>query len=94
MGRPGPGGHATWTDPGTGREHRADTETCGHCNRIWIVRATTGEGSPGGFCRLCMRAVCDVCERRGKCVPFERRLEAMEAKDAFGRAFDLLRGAG
>jgi hypothetical protein len=41
-----------------------------------------------------MRAVCDVCERRGKCVPFERRLEAMEAKDAFGRAFDLLRGAG
>lgn len=59
---------------------------------MWITRATDGTETLGGFCRLCMQAVCETCEKAGKCVPFEKRLELMERRDAFGRAFDAMRG--
>lgn len=62
-------------EPGVVEE--ADTLTCCHCGHIWAVKP--GSGTSRGWCMRCQaptcgRPECDVC------VPYERRLEAAEAR--------------
>lgn len=64
-----------------------DTFTCAHCNNIVIV---PNKGTPpGGFCQLCNKLVCDACSTKG-CIPFEKKLEEMEARDRFHRSIAYL----
>lgn len=35
---------------------------------------------PGAFCRGCMKPICLTCEKDGRCIPFMRRIEQMEAR--------------
>lgn len=67
-----------------GKTHEVDTVTCSHCNAIHRVT----RDDPGGFCRLCMRPTCTRCGMRGACMPFERRLEKLEARDRFRRTLE------
>ena len=75
-----------------------DTATCGHCNRIILIKAGTGATTylipqvhgpdreePGAMCRVCMRTVCLHCHADGRCTPLERRIEEMEARGRFLR---------
>lgn len=55
-----------------------DTLTCSHCNGVFIMPPKPAPPT-GGFCRLCMKAVCEQCVGNG-CVPFERRMEVAEKK--------------
>lgn len=94
----GPSGYATITDPDHPLVER-DTVTCAHCQRIVFVKPATAATvylildpqtriwteQPGAFCRSCMRPVCLPCEAAGRCVPWERAFEAMEAKDRLVR---------
>ena len=72
-------GYAVWGSPG-GAVEKADTLTCRHCNTVSLLRGKTKADDLGGFCRMCMGHICGPCADQGSCVPFERRLEAMERR--------------
>lgn len=89
-------GYATILSPDESVEF--DTIRCGHCQAVVRVKPGTAttvylvcdrhgrwheEG--GGFCRVCMTAVCLPCVDAGRCLPWERQLEMSEAKDRLRR---------
>lgn len=65
-----------------------DSFTCGHCNRIVLVRPKQNAADVGGFCRCCTKLICGPCVDDGRCTPLEKRLEAAE------RRADTLRSYG
>jgi len=65
-------------DPAAPVAREWDTITCYHCNKIVRVKK-----DPGGFCRICMKALCGPCADLGKCTPFEAKLEAYEKRMRF-----------
>jgi hypothetical protein len=73
-------GYATLVGPGY--QYEADTVTCCHCNSAWYVRSSNPaiKADPGGWCRMCMKAICPKCADKGGCKPFLRKLEEYEAK--------------
>lgn len=89
-------GYATIVDPDHPLVER-DTCTCGHCQRViftkpntaatvYLVldrRTLTWREEAGAFCRVCMRPVCLACHAEGRCTPWERKLEASEARERF-----------
>lgn len=77
-----PGGCATWTGE---QVVECDTFTCAHCNTVVFVPPRAAPAESGGFCRLCMKLICGPCSDHG-CTPFEKKLEAMEAREAWRRA--------
>jgi hypothetical protein len=79
-----PGGYALWVDPDAPTKER-DTFTCAHCNGVVVVHPRP-KPPPGGFCRMCMKSICDGCCDVGSCTPFERKLDAMERRDRLLRA--------
>jgi hypothetical protein len=79
-----PGGYATFTSEDGVRE--MDTFTCAHCQKIVHVKPKASPDELGGFCRNCMKPVCPSCASKG-CTPFEKRLEAWEAKDRARRSY-------
>jgi hypothetical protein len=96
-----PQGYGLLLDPGSDVPLlERDTITCGHCQRIVHVKPGTGATTylifhppswawreeAGAACRVCMRPVCLACHDLGTCTPWERQLEAMEAKDRLVRA--------
>lgn len=72
---------------GDGPDIERDTFSCAHCNAVVVVEPLT---IPEGFCLACQKHVCDPCKailaRTQKCVPFERRLEAVERRAQLLRA--------
>lgn len=80
-------GYARTTGPGGVEEH--ETFTCGHCQRIVHVPPRAAPASLGGVCKLCMRLVCPSCNARGKCDPFERKLEREEARERSRRSMGV-----
>ncbi len=79
------GGQVTYTNR-DGSIEEMDTFTCGHGNEIVKVRPGQDPTTAGGFCRMCMKHICDRCAATGTCAPFERKLEEMESKARFHRA--------
>lgn len=61
-------------------EMEIDTITCGHCNRIVHIPPKKDAADIGGLCKMCMQMICPTCVDKGVCVPFEKKLEAQEAK--------------
>jgi hypothetical protein len=92
-------GYATIVDPDA-PVREFDTAQCGHCQKVIFVKAGSGGTTyliptgtpgrfleePGAFCRCCMRSVCLPCHAHGGCAPFERQLEASEARDRLRRS--------
>jgi len=92
-------GYATVVDPDHPTVER-DTITCGHCQRVIVVKPGTAstvylifnrarwqwEEEAGAFCRVCMSPICLPCCDAGRCTPWERKLEASEAKDRLRRS--------
>src|ERR1700680_2968789 len=58
-------------------EETAHTLQCPHCNSHFISRQ--GSGARRGFCTNCMAVTCGnpTCDA---CVPFEKKMEQLEAK--------------
>lgn len=69
--------------------YESDTATCAHCNYVWVVRSSKGtDADPGGWCAMCSALICKNCAGKS-CTPFERRLEAMEARGRMLAAMGL-----
>lgn len=66
----------------------ADTFTCVHCNRVMHVKPKAPMDEFGSMCRNCMKMVCPTCAN-GPCIPFEKKLEAMERRDIALRSYGI-----
>lgn len=63
-----------------------DTITCCHCQRVVVIKASADVLEKTGWCMRCMKATCGPCADLGKCTPFEKHLERMEARAATARS--------
>lgn len=80
------GGVLTVTTPDSRVEY--DTFTCKHCQRVMVVPAKAKVEDLGEWCRMCNGPICPSCA--GKvCVPFEKRLEQIEASAAARRSYGM-----
>lgn len=66
-------------------ETEADTFSCGHCNRVVVVKPFCDPSDVGGLCKQCMTLVCPKCYDVGSCTPIEKRIEQMEDRGRFLR---------
>lgn len=82
------GGYAALTDRETGQVKEADTFTCHHCQRIVIVKPGCDPVELGGHCKLCDELICPRCYGLGKCTPWEKQMELMEARE---RLYEAIR---
>lgn len=74
-----PGGYAVITDP-LAPTKEWDTFTCCHCNSIVNVKPFQAASDAGGWCARCAKPVCGPCADQGRCTPFEKKLDAYEAR--------------
>ena len=85
------GGYAVLTSP-TGMV-QWDTFTCGHDSVIVHVPPYCDPANLGGFCKICSHLICGNCynamQRGEGCVPWEKRMDKMEARDRFLRSAGL-----
>jgi hypothetical protein len=72
------------------KDEEYDTIQCKHCGGHW--RWIQGSGRERGFCMRCMGPTCGQEKCEMTCVPFEKELEIMEAKDRFGRQYLKMKG--
>jgi hypothetical protein len=70
-------GYVEIVTDGSTREY--DTFTCCHCSKIVLVKK---KEMNFGFCTLCFKPICKICEDVGSCTPFEKKLERIE-KEAY-----------
>ena len=68
-----PAGHILLDD-----KEVADTAQCVHCAAHFIVKK--GSGKKRGYCMNCAGVVCGP--QCAECVPYEKKLEAIERRDA------------
>lgn len=101
-----PQGYSIVVDPDLPVPTERDNISCGHCQRIVFVKANSActvyliwdppaqqwREEPGAFCRVCMRPICLRCHELGRCTPWERMLERMEARRGWWRQFLRLGG--
>ncbi len=83
-----PGGYLVITGPESVEEY--DTFTCGHCQRVVVVKHKAQASDLGGMCRLCMKLVCAECDTLGSCTPFEKQMEEEEKSYRLRRAIEAI----
>ena len=82
------GGYAySWDADGTRKE--VPTFTCHHCNTVVHIEYKCNPDDLGGRCRLCYQDICPKCVD-GPCIPFEKKLDMMEANDRALRSYGLV----
>ncbi len=72
------------------RPRSYDSFTCFHCSRVVFVKHRADPSELGGMCKVCDKLICPQCNAKGGCTPWEKQMEAMEAKDRFRRAMAAL----
>lgn len=76
-------GYARILDPALPRALESDTTTCAHCNGIvhmHDLKTGTALNNVLVHCHQCDRHICVPCAEKAKCTPFEKKLEAIEAR--------------
>lgn len=81
------GGYAVIVDPECPLVEM-DTFTCCHCNSVVHIKPKSKPDDFGSMCRSCMKMVCAKCADFG-CTPFEKKLEAWEARDRALRSYGV-----
>ena len=71
-------------------EDECDTFTCGHCQFVVHVPVKCDPADLGGLCKCCMRLICPGCVDK-PCVPWEKAIERMEAKQDALRSYEECR---
>lgn len=82
-----PKGYAIWTGPDAPPVER-DTAQCKHCQMHWFIEP--GSGRARGFCLRCMGPTCGKPACEARCVPFFKKLDAMESRARFAEAAGLV----
>jgi len=67
-----------------------DSFTCFHCGRVVFVKPRCDPADMGGFCRVCAKLVCQDCNAKGRCDPWEEQMQRMEAKYNFRKDAGLV----
>lgn len=91
---PTPRGYAILIDPDVASPQEWDTITCCHCQHV--IRVKPGTASTvyllwkpaesrwveemGAMCGRCNKPVCLACHDDGRCRPWERQMEQIEAR--------------
>lgn len=70
-------------------EVEIDTYTCAHCNAVKHVSPKCDPADLGGLCKQCMGLICPKCVEKRTCTPWEKQMEAMEARQRFREAAGL-----
>ena len=83
-----PGGYALVVGP-EGVTYEADTFTCHHCQLVVYVQPHSPASDAGGWCGVCAKLICGPCADKGVCIPWEKQMEKMEARDRFLRSAGL-----
>ena len=83
-----PGGFGTYFGP-WGEITETHSSTCAHCQRITEFSSLRRMTDHVDICRRCMKLVCLDCAGRD-CRPFEKWLEAEEARGRFLRDIGAL----
>lgn len=82
-------GYATISDPRLPRVLEMDTFSCAHCNCVVHLHNSNGTRKPpdkiGGYCGNCSGATCNATACNGKCTPFEKVIDASEARGSSRR---------
>ena len=73
---------------GDGVNKECDTATCNHCNTVFHIKPGMHPSDIGGFCRICEKIICCQCVG-DVCIPFEKRLDAIEARDRARRSYGI-----
>ena len=68
-----------------GEVEEYDTFTCPHCNGVCVIHP--GSGTQRGYCFRCNLPTCGR-EHCMTCIPFERKMEEMEARYRLRKALD------
>lgn len=79
-----PHGHILIVDPERGTS-TSDTVHCEHCGQHKPIAPYQSPASLGDYCSSCDSYICEGCAAEkaalgGRCIPIERRIEAMEGK--------------
>lgn len=72
-----------------GKQTHFDSYRCGHCGLPAVVRPKHRDTDIGGWCRICASNVCPRCVVSGRCDPFEKAIERVEAKGRMLRSYGL-----
>ena len=80
--------YATTVDPVHGNKEE-EGFVCKHCQKIVTVKPFSDPVEMGGLCKCCMGLICKRCVGLGKCVPWERQMEIIEARDKARRSYGL-----
>jgi hypothetical protein len=98
------GGYAVIFEPDVKPKDRWERDTCQckHCDHViylkpgfgitkYLIQHADGHWTEedGAFCRICMGPVCLRCDKIGRCIPLEKKIEAQEARDRFRRQAGL-----
>lgn len=68
-------------------ETHTPTFTCGHCQATKAI--SSKDPDLGGTCRVCWSMLCGPCVDKGVCVPWEKQMEAQEARYESRRSMGL-----
>lgn len=66
-----------------------ETLQCRHCQAHWVIQR--GSGKQRGFCLKCMGPTCGAPACESECVPWEKMMERMEARQVLGKELDRTR---
>jgi len=67
-------------------EKNQDTFVCNHCQKIVFVKPKCDPADLGGLCWGCNKLICPACTNKQVCMPWEKQMEIMEARDRLYRA--------
>ena len=67
----------------------ADTFTCGHCQKIVVVKPFMDPADMGGRCTCCDALICPDCVGKA-CDPIEEKLKRWEAQHEARRSYGLV----
>lgn len=70
-------------------EAEIDTYTCSHCNAVKHVPPRCDPADLGGLCKQCMGLICPRCVDKQICVPWEKQMQEMEAREHSLRSYGL-----
>lgn len=68
-----------------------DTITCKHCQRVVVVPPmSSGKPVKYDYCRNCDGWICQQCAGERRCLPWEKQMEAIEARYHALRSYGLI----
>lgn len=77
------------TESGPDGTKHEDFFVCFHCQYTTFVKPRQDPADTGGLCKVCMHLICAKCVVKGNCIPWEKKMEWMEARQRFLRSAGL-----